>query len=101
MHQGGGSTTKNNYSQRRPGSSNQHNHSHGFKLFGLQQGQGAPMDIGAKDTCPKTVEMGRGLPNNKNNQGCQARQLETEKPDDQLNTLAGRSYDKIQAFFYD
>ncbi|EGN90975.1 hypothetical protein SERLA73DRAFT_81627, partial [Serpula lacrymans var. lacrymans S7.3] len=33
---------------RRPGSSNQHhNHSHGFKPFGLQPGQGAPMDIGA------------------------------------------------------
>ncbi|EGO03476.1 hypothetical protein SERLA73DRAFT_69345 [Serpula lacrymans var. lacrymans S7.3] len=47
MHQGGGSTTKNNYPQRRPGSSNQHNHSHGFKPFGLQPGQGAPMNIGA------------------------------------------------------
>ncbi|EGN95296.1 hypothetical protein SERLA73DRAFT_77313 [Serpula lacrymans var. lacrymans S7.3] len=36
MHQGGGSTKQNNTSQRRPGSSNQnHNHSHGFKLFGL------------------------------------------------------------------
>ncbi|EGO04985.1 hypothetical protein SERLA73DRAFT_68642 [Serpula lacrymans var. lacrymans S7.3] len=48
MHQSGGSTTKNNFSQRSPGSSNQkHNHSHGFKPFGLQPGQGAPMDIGA------------------------------------------------------
>ncbi|EGN97474.1 hypothetical protein SERLA73DRAFT_75154 [Serpula lacrymans var. lacrymans S7.3] len=47
MHQGGGTTTKNDLSQRSPGSSNQkHNHSHGFKLFGLQPGQGAPMDIG-------------------------------------------------------
>ncbi|EGO04746.1 hypothetical protein SERLA73DRAFT_68415 [Serpula lacrymans var. lacrymans S7.3] len=46
MHQGG-ETTKNNQSQRRPGSSNHHNHSQGFKPFGLQPGQGAPMDIGA------------------------------------------------------
>ncbi|EGO04791.1 hypothetical protein SERLA73DRAFT_68455 [Serpula lacrymans var. lacrymans S7.3] len=47
MQFGCGSTTKNNYSQRRPGSSNQNNHRpHGFKLFGLQPGQGALMDIG-------------------------------------------------------
>ncbi|EGO04325.1 hypothetical protein SERLA73DRAFT_68020 [Serpula lacrymans var. lacrymans S7.3] len=46
MQLGDGSTTKNNYSQRHPGSSNQnHNHSHGFKPFGLQPGQGALMDI--------------------------------------------------------
>ncbi|EGN99026.1 hypothetical protein SERLA73DRAFT_73600 [Serpula lacrymans var. lacrymans S7.3] len=32
---------------------------------------------------------------------CQAHQLETEKPDDQFNTLAGCSYDEIWAFFYD
>ncbi|EGN93755.1 hypothetical protein SERLA73DRAFT_78619 [Serpula lacrymans var. lacrymans S7.3] len=37
----------------------------------------------------------------KNNQGRQARQLETKKPDDRLNSLAGRSYDEIRAFFYD
>ncbi|EGO21552.1 hypothetical protein SERLADRAFT_440801 [Serpula lacrymans var. lacrymans S7.9] len=30
-----------------------------------------------------------------------ARQLEAGKPDNQLNTLSGRSYDEIQAFFYD
>ncbi|EGO04358.1 hypothetical protein SERLA73DRAFT_68055, partial [Serpula lacrymans var. lacrymans S7.3] len=48
MHQGGGSTKQTTIPQRRPGSSNQHhNHSHGFKPFGLQPGQGAPMDIGA------------------------------------------------------
>ncbi|EGO00938.1 hypothetical protein SERLA73DRAFT_71905 [Serpula lacrymans var. lacrymans S7.3] len=47
MHQDGGPTTKNNLSQRCPGSSNHHNHSHRFKPFGLQPGQGAPMDIGA------------------------------------------------------
>ncbi|EGO28305.1 hypothetical protein SERLADRAFT_434206 [Serpula lacrymans var. lacrymans S7.9] len=29
------------------------------------------------------------------------RQLEVEKPDDWLNSLAGRSYDEIRAFFYD
>ncbi|EGN93384.1 hypothetical protein SERLA73DRAFT_78691 [Serpula lacrymans var. lacrymans S7.3] len=47
MQLGGGSTTKNNYSQRCPGLSNQnHNHSHGLTLFRLQPGQGAPMDIG-------------------------------------------------------
>ncbi|EGN98198.1 hypothetical protein SERLA73DRAFT_74431 [Serpula lacrymans var. lacrymans S7.3] len=37
----------------------------------------------------------------KNNQGRQAHQSETDKPDDRLNTLAGQSYDKIRAFFYD
>ncbi|EGN95316.1 hypothetical protein SERLA73DRAFT_77344 [Serpula lacrymans var. lacrymans S7.3] len=47
MHQGGGSTTKNNETQRHPGSSNHQKHSHRFKPFGLQPGQGAPMDIGA------------------------------------------------------
>ncbi|EGO04867.1 hypothetical protein SERLA73DRAFT_68528 [Serpula lacrymans var. lacrymans S7.3] len=88
MHQGGGSTTKNNQSQRRPGSSNHHNHSHGFKLFGLQPGQGAPIDIGVATQ-------------QKNNQGCQVHQLETEKLDNRLQTQASRSYDKIQAFFYD
>ncbi|EGO30832.1 hypothetical protein SERLADRAFT_432472 [Serpula lacrymans var. lacrymans S7.9] len=36
MQFGGGFTTKNSYSQRCPGSSNQNqSHSHGFKLFGL------------------------------------------------------------------
>ncbi|EGO04902.1 hypothetical protein SERLA73DRAFT_68565 [Serpula lacrymans var. lacrymans S7.3] len=47
MQFSGGSITKNNYSQRHPESSNQnHNHAHGFKLFGLQPGQGALMNIG-------------------------------------------------------
>ncbi|EGN95266.1 hypothetical protein SERLA73DRAFT_77277 [Serpula lacrymans var. lacrymans S7.3] len=38
---------------------------------------------------------------NNNNQGRQARQLETEKPDNRLNSLAGHFYDEIRAFFYD
>ncbi|EGN93416.1 hypothetical protein SERLA73DRAFT_78719 [Serpula lacrymans var. lacrymans S7.3] len=112
MHQGGGSTTKNNHSQRSPGSSNQNkNHSHGF-----QPGRGAPMDISAVQggqkrrftcfSCGQEGHMAQQFPNRvqaaqqKNNQGRQARQLEAEKRDNQLNSLAGRSYDKIQAFFY-
>ncbi|EGO03090.1 hypothetical protein SERLA73DRAFT_70551 [Serpula lacrymans var. lacrymans S7.3] len=119
MHQGGGSTTKNNQSQRRPGSSNHHNHSHGFKPFGLQPRQGAPMDIGAvqggqmcrfKGNCyncdqeghmSRDCRKGAQAAQQKNNQGRQARQLESEKPDDRLQTLAGLSYDEIRAFFYD
>ncbi|EGN95086.1 hypothetical protein SERLA73DRAFT_77093 [Serpula lacrymans var. lacrymans S7.3] len=118
MHQGG-ETTKNNQSQRRPGSSNHHNHSHGFKPFGLQPGQGAPMDIGAVQggqmrrfkgncyNCGQKGHMSQDCRNGvqaaqqKNNQGRQARQLESEKLDDRLQTLAGRSYDEIRAFFYD
>ncbi|EGO19703.1 hypothetical protein SERLADRAFT_443165 [Serpula lacrymans var. lacrymans S7.9] len=115
MHQGGGITTKNNYSQRSPGLSNQKsNHSHRFQPFGLQPGQGAPMDIsvvqgGQKGrftcfSCGQEGHMAQDCINRaraaqqKNNQACQ---LESEKPDNQLNTLAGRSYDKIRAFFYD
>ncbi|EGN95158.1 hypothetical protein SERLA73DRAFT_77167 [Serpula lacrymans var. lacrymans S7.3] len=100
MHQGGGSTTKNNTSQRRPGSSNHHNHSHGFKPFGLQPGQGAPMDIGVVQGGQMRRFKGNCRPT-KNNQGRQARQLETKKPDNRLHSLADRSYDEIRAFFYD
>ncbi|EGN96236.1 hypothetical protein SERLA73DRAFT_76217 [Serpula lacrymans var. lacrymans S7.3] len=90
MHQGGG-TTKNDYSQRR--SSNQkQNHSCGFQPFGLQPGRGAPIDIGAFQGGQK-----RRFTCFSWHQACQ---LETEKPDNQLNSLAGRSYDKIRAFFY-
>ncbi|EGO19059.1 hypothetical protein SERLADRAFT_443596 [Serpula lacrymans var. lacrymans S7.9] len=109
MHQGGGSITKNNESQRRPGSSNQHKHSHGFQPFGLQPGRGAPMDIGAVQggqtrrftcyNCGQEAHIARKCPNGvqtaQNNQGRQAHQLEIEKPDNRLNTLAGRSYDEI------
>ncbi|EGO28396.1 hypothetical protein SERLADRAFT_434312 [Serpula lacrymans var. lacrymans S7.9] len=101
MQFGGRSSTKNNYSQRRPGSSNQtQNHSHGFKLFGLQPGQGAPMDIGAvqhremcrfKGNCYNCGQEGHM------SQDCRR----TEKPDNWLNTLASCLYDKIRAFFYD
>ncbi|EGN94672.1 hypothetical protein SERLA73DRAFT_77423 [Serpula lacrymans var. lacrymans S7.3] len=59
------------------------------------------MDIGAV----QGGQMGARFKGNccptKNNQGRQARQLEIEKPDDRLNSLAGRSYDEIRAFFYD
>ncbi|EGO04029.1 hypothetical protein SERLA73DRAFT_69820 [Serpula lacrymans var. lacrymans S7.3] len=118
MHQGGGTTTKNTYSQRSPGSSNQkQNHSHGLQLYGLQLGRGAPMDIGVVQggqkrrftcfSCEKEGHMAQNCTNGvraaqqKNNQGCQARQLEAEKLDDRLNSLAGCSYNKIRAFFYD
>ncbi|EGN92007.1 hypothetical protein SERLA73DRAFT_79959 [Serpula lacrymans var. lacrymans S7.3] len=95
MQQRGGSTTKNNFSQRHPGSSNQtQNHSHGFKPFGLQPGQGAPMDI-----CAVQGGQMRRFKGNCYNWH-QARHLEAEKMDDWLNTLAVRSYVEIQAFFY-
>ncbi|EGO01446.1 hypothetical protein SERLA73DRAFT_70632 [Serpula lacrymans var. lacrymans S7.3] len=94
MHQGGGSTNKNNFSQRSPGLSNQkQNHSRGFQPFGLQPGQEGHI----AQKCPNGAQTAQ----QKNNQGCQVHQLETEKPDDWLNTLAGRSYNEIRAFFYD
>ncbi|EGO19042.1 hypothetical protein SERLADRAFT_443581 [Serpula lacrymans var. lacrymans S7.9] len=119
MHQGGGSTfpVPDCSQQRSPGSSNQkQHHSHGFQPFGLQPG--APMDIGANQsgqkhrfTCFSCGQEGhmaqdctnraRAAQQKNNNQGRQAHQLETEKPDNQLQTLAGHSYDDIWAFFYD
>ncbi|EGN91725.1 hypothetical protein SERLA73DRAFT_80186 [Serpula lacrymans var. lacrymans S7.3] len=98
MHQGGGTTTKNNYSQRSPGLSNQHkNYSHG-----ADKSTDSPASaVGRRGTWPKIVQTEHGPLNKKNNQGCQARQLETEKPDDRLQTLTGHSYNEIRAFFYD
>ncbi|EGN96710.1 hypothetical protein SERLA73DRAFT_75583 [Serpula lacrymans var. lacrymans S7.3] len=120
MQFGGGPTTKNNYSQRHLG--------HQTKLKIILTGSSClgcnqsrePLWISAqsrknrsadsraaatiaakRDTCPKTVETGRRPPNKKNNQGCQVHQLETEKPDNWLQTLASCLYDEIQAFFYD
>ncbi|EGO02692.1 hypothetical protein SERLA73DRAFT_70175 [Serpula lacrymans var. lacrymans S7.3] len=55
--------------------------------------------VGRRGTWPDSVQTERGPL--QNNQGRQARKLETEKPDNWLNTLAGRSYDEIRAFFYD
>ncbi|EGN92491.1 hypothetical protein SERLA73DRAFT_79526 [Serpula lacrymans var. lacrymans S7.3] len=113
MQFSGRSTTKNDYPQRSPGSSNQKsNHSHGF-----QPGRGAPMDIGAVQggqkrrftcfSCGQEGHMAQDCTNRawaahqKNNQGRQVCQLEAEKPDDRLQTLASRSYNEIRAFFYD
>ncbi|EGO02539.1 hypothetical protein SERLA73DRAFT_70046 [Serpula lacrymans var. lacrymans S7.3] len=76
MHQGG-ETTKNNQSQRRPGSSNHHNHLTGSSRSGCNQGREPPWisarskedrcadsrgtaTIAAKrDTCPETAEKER------------------------------------------
>ncbi|EGO00996.1 hypothetical protein SERLA73DRAFT_71963 [Serpula lacrymans var. lacrymans S7.3] len=90
----------------------------GSSRSGCNQGR-APMDIGAvqggqmrrfqgncyncsqeghmSQDCRKGVQAAQ----QKNNQGRQARQLESKKPDNWLNSLAGCSYDEIRAFFYD
>ncbi|EGO28285.1 hypothetical protein SERLADRAFT_434184 [Serpula lacrymans var. lacrymans S7.9] len=57
--------------------------------------------VAKRDTCPEIAKMGRRPPNKKIIKGAGARQLEAEKPDDWLQTLASRSYDEIRAFFYD
>ncbi|EGN96694.1 hypothetical protein SERLA73DRAFT_75568 [Serpula lacrymans var. lacrymans S7.3] len=94
MQFGGGPTTKNNSSQRSPGSSKQNSHhSHGFKPFGLQPGQGAPMDIG-------TVQGGQMCRFKGNCYNC-GQEGHMSQDYDWLNTLASHSYDEIRAFFYD
>ncbi|EGO00830.1 hypothetical protein SERLA73DRAFT_71797 [Serpula lacrymans var. lacrymans S7.3] len=100
MHQGG-ETTKNNQSQRCPGSSNHQNHSHRFKLSGCNQGREPPwISVWSKeDRCADS--RGTATIAAKKDTWRQARQSETEKPDNQLNTLAGRSYEEIRVFFYD
>ncbi|EGN91115.1 hypothetical protein SERLA73DRAFT_81117 [Serpula lacrymans var. lacrymans S7.3] len=102
MHQGGGSTKQTTIPQTRPGQDR--------VLLWISARSKADKCADSRatvTTCGQEGHMsrdcrkrGRRLPT-KNNQGRQARQLEIEKPDDRLNSLAGRSYDEIRAFFYD
>ncbi|EGN98196.1 hypothetical protein SERLA73DRAFT_74424 [Serpula lacrymans var. lacrymans S7.3] len=101
MHQGG-ETTKNNQSQRRPGQDR-------VPLWILARSKAdrctdsraTVTTVAKRDTCPEIAETGCRPLNKKINQGRQVRQLETKKPNDRLSSLAGRSYNKIWAFFYD